>query len=75
MIYRVIPNSKVLTIGRAITGLGDAGLSVGRTSIISFTVPSAKRPLIIGIIRITYTVAAVLRSLIGGAFTDSITWR
>jgi MFS transporter, DHA2 family, glioxin efflux transporter len=38
---------------------GGAGMSVGGTSIISFTVPPAKKPIMFGIIGATYAVAAV----------------
>jgi MFS family permease len=75
LICGVAPNSKALIIGRAIAGLGGAGLSVGGTSIVSFTVPPVKRPMMMGIIGMTYAVAAVLGPLLGGAFTDSVTWR
>lgn len=46
LICGVAPNSKALIIGRAIAGLGGAGLSVGGTSIVSLSVPPAKRPMI-----------------------------
>lgn len=71
----VAPNSKVLIVGRAIAGVGGAGLSVGGTSIVTLTVAPAKRPMLMGIIGMTYAVAAVLGPLIGGAFTDRVTWR
>ncbi|KAB5511534.1 putative efflux pump antibiotic resistance protein [Coniochaeta sp. 2T2.1] len=66
LICAVDPNSKTLVVGRAIAGLGGAGLSVGGTSIISFTVPPAKRPMMIGVIGTTYYLAAVLGPLLGG---------
>lgn len=75
LICRVAPNSKALIAGRAIAGLGGAGLSVGGTSIVSFTVPPAKRPMMLGIIGWAYSVAAVLGPIIGGALTARVTWR
>ena len=75
LVCGVAPNSKALIIGRAIAGLGGAGLSVGGTTIVSFTVPPAKRPMMMGVIGMTYCVAAVLGPLVGGAFTDRVSWR
>ncbi|KIW96646.1 uncharacterized protein Z519_02037 [Cladophialophora bantiana CBS 173.52] len=75
LICGVAPSSRALVVGRAIAGLGGAGLSVGGTSIVSFTVPPAKRPMMMGIIGMTYAIAAVLGPLIGGIFSDHVTWR
>lgn len=71
----VAPNSKALIVGRAVAGLGGAGLSVGGTSIISFIAPPAKRPLMMGLIGTTYAISAVLGPIIGGVFSSRVTWR
>lgn len=75
LVCAVAPSSNALIIGRAIAGLGGAGLSVGGTSIVSFTVPPAQRPLMLGVIGMTYAISAVLGPLLGGVFTESATWR
>ena len=75
LVCGVAHDSVTLIVGRAIAGLGGAGMSVGGTSIISFTVPPATRPMMMGILGMTYCVAAVLGPIIGGAFTNSVGWR
>lgn len=45
--------------------MGGAGLSVGGTSIVAFTVQPTKRPMMMGVIGMTYCLAAVLGPLLG----------
>ncbi|KAF2173022.1 hypothetical protein M409DRAFT_62654 [Zasmidium cellare ATCC 36951] len=69
------PNSIALIIGRAIAGIGSAGIFGGAFIIIAESTPLSKRPLYNGVIGGTFGIASVVGPLLGGAFTTSVTWR
>ncbi|KAJ6598716.1 MFS transporter [Mycena sp. CBHHK59/15] len=69
------PNSKALIVGRAIAGLGTAGIFSGALIIVAHAVPLAKRPLFTGLIGAMYGIASVAGPLMGGVLTDKVTWR
>jgi hypothetical protein len=69
------PNSTALIIGRAIAGLGSSGIFSGSIIIIVHTVPLAKRPIYQSIIGSIFGLASVVGPLLGGAFTQNVTWR
>ena len=71
----VAPNSTALIVGRAIAGLGSAGLFSGALLIVAYTVPLRQRPIYTGFIGAMYGIASVAGPLMGGAFTDHVTWR
>jgi len=75
LICGVAPNSNTLIVGRAIAGLGSAGLFSGAMLIIANTVPLHQRPTYMGIIGGVYGIASVAGPLMGGAFTDHLSWR
>ncbi|CRG85566.1 Putative HC-toxin efflux carrier TOXA [Talaromyces islandicus] len=69
------PNSNALIVGRAIAGLGAAGVSAGSYTIIAYSASPEKRPLLAGVLGISYGFANVLGPLIGGIFSDKVSWR
>ena len=69
------PNSKAFIVGRAISGLGASGMFSGLMVIMFHTVPLQKRPIYQGFFGAVFAVASVVGPLIGGTFTDKVTWR
>ena len=75
IICAAAPSSTVFIIGRAISGLGAAGIYQGALGIISYTVVLEQRPLYFGVVVSSFAISACIGPVIGGALTDRATWR
>ncbi|KAI0843826.1 major facilitator superfamily domain-containing protein [Daldinia vernicosa] len=69
------PRSDVLIVGRAILGLGAAGLLQGALAIIGLVVAVDKVPLYIGIVVSSMALSVCCGPVIGGALTEFVGWR
>ena len=68
-------SSTALIVGRAIAGLGAAGIGSGTYTIIAFSAGPKRRPMFTGIIGTSYGIAAVVGPLLGGALAGKVSWR
>ncbi|KAL5594358.1 hypothetical protein BROUX41_001293 [Berkeleyomyces rouxiae] len=69
------PTSIIFIIGRAIAGVGSAGIFSGSMMIMIPMVPLSKRPLFQAAFGMIFGISSVIGPLVGGAFTQAITWR
>ncbi|KAG4434892.1 hypothetical protein IFR05_009622 [Cadophora sp. M221] len=75
LICAVAPNSVTLIVGRAIQGLGSAGILTGSFVVVSHAVPLHKKPVLTAVVGLMFGVGATAGPLLGGVFTDLVTWR
>ncbi|CAK7223719.1 hypothetical protein SBRCBS47491_005303 [Sporothrix bragantina] len=75
LICGVAQNSVTLIIGRAVAGLGAAGLQNGSLTILAGLAPLARRAFLTGIILGVAQLGIVAGPLLGGVFTELASWR
>ncbi|KAF4312510.1 Tetracycline resistance protein TetB/drug resistance transporter [Botryosphaeria dothidea] len=68
-------SSAVLIAGRAIAGVGGAGIFSGALIIAAHTIPLQYRPIYTGAVGAISGIAAICGPLLGGVFTDHASWR
>ncbi|KND91004.1 putative HC-toxin efflux carrier TOXA [Tolypocladium ophioglossoides CBS 100239] len=69
------PNSIAFIIGRAVAGMGSAGILSGAIVLMISAVPLAKRPLYNGFFSAVLGTSSVVGPLLGGAFASNVSWR
>ncbi|KAF2032022.1 MFS general substrate transporter [Setomelanomma holmii] len=68
-------SSSMFIVGRAIAGAGAAALYLGGMTIIGFSVPLRKSAIYIAALSSMFGIASVVGPILGGAFTDRLSWR
>ncbi|ORY27750.1 major facilitator superfamily domain-containing protein [Naematelia encephala] len=75
LICGVAPNMLGLIFGRAVAGLGAAGIFSGGMLILAEVTPLHNRAQYFGLFGVCFAIASVIGPLIGGAFSDHVSWR
>ncbi|KAL8969893.1 MAG: hypothetical protein Q9197_004104 [Variospora fuerteventurae] len=69
------PTSNAFITGRALAGVGAAGLLQGAFGILTYVCTLEKRPIFLGVVVSLFGLFSSIGPVIGGALTESITWR
>ncbi|BGP21155.1 hypothetical protein JCM10295v2_000026 [Rhodotorula toruloides] len=75
LVCAVAKNVDVLIFGRAFAGCGAAGIFVSCLSIIAEVTRLEDRPKLFGLFGAVFALSSVIGPLMGGAFTDHVSWR
>ncbi|RCI12003.1 hypothetical protein L249_1076 [Ophiocordyceps polyrhachis-furcata BCC 54312] len=75
LICGVAPSSSVFIVGRAIAGVGAAGVGSGSYTLVAFIAEPKKRAAYTGLLGAIFGIGSVLGPLLGGVFSSRSTWR
>jgi MFS family permease len=75
--FKILTRNQVniLIFGRAVAGTGAAGMFTAILSIIAEVTRLEDRPLLFGSFGAVFAVASAVGPLLGGVFTDRVSWR
>ncbi|KAK7044346.1 major facilitator transporter-like protein [Favolaschia claudopus] len=75
LVCGVAQNVNALIAGRAVSGAGAAGMYVAILQVLTQVTRLEDRPRLFGVFGAVFAISSVVGPLIGGAFTDHVTWR
>lgn len=68
-------SSNFFIVGRAVAGIGAAGVASGGLTVVITISEPAKRPMFMGLSSSMFALGIILAPIIGGALTDRVSWR
>ncbi|KAK9235157.1 major facilitator superfamily domain-containing protein [Lipomyces kononenkoae] len=75
LVCALAPTSTAFIIGRAIAGIGGAGLFNGGLAIVAASSTKEQRPGLVALVYAFSLLGSVIGPIIGGVFTEEVTWR
>ncbi|CCA75873.1 probable DHA14-like major facilitator; ABC transporter, partial [Serendipita indica DSM 11827] len=75
LICALAPSMNILIFGRAVQGAGSSGIFTSILVIFAQITKLETRPLLMGTFGAVFGISSVAGPLVGGAFTDHLTWR